>query len=70
MKEILAKALGCISDKHIAEAAAYRKKRRPYWLGAVAAVLAVILLINGSGFPLSLQAQAVSVARYPDYEWH
>lgn len=70
MKEKLAKALGFVSDSHVAEAAAYKKSRRPLWLAGVAAVLAVVLLLNGSGLSLALQAQAVSVADYPDYEWH
>ena len=45
MNEELNKAMEQISDKHIAEAAAFRKKRhRPYWVAAVAAVLVVALL--------------------------
>ena len=45
MHEKLAKALDYISDRHIAEAAGAKGQRR-YWLCAVAAVLAVVLLIS------------------------
>lgn len=41
MDERLNEALDQIRDEHIAEAAAFKKRKRPYWLGAVAAVLAV-----------------------------
>lgn len=37
--------LSKLSDKHIAEAATYRP-RRPYWLGAIAAALAVVILLS------------------------
>ena len=43
MNEELNKAMEQISDKHIAQAADFRRKR-PYWIGAVAAVLAVAIL--------------------------
>ena len=61
MHEKLAKALDYISDRHIAEAAGAKGQRR-YWLCAVAAVLAVVLLINLFNGPMTLQAKAVSVA--------
>lgn len=44
MNEELNKAMEQISDQHITEAANFRKKRRPYWLGAVAAAVAVAIL--------------------------
>ena len=44
MNEELNKAMEQISDKHITEAVALQKKRRPYWIGAVAATLAVAIL--------------------------
>lgn len=44
MNKELSKAMEQISDKHIAEAAAFHRKRKPYWIGAVAAVLAVAIL--------------------------
>lgn len=43
MNEQLNEALEHISDRHIHEAAAYKGRRRPYWIGAVAAVLAIVL---------------------------
>lgn len=47
MNEELNKAMEQISDKHIAEAAAFRKKRhRPYWVAAVAAVLVVAIAVG------------------------
>lgn len=60
-------ALEYISDKHIAEAAA-AKKRRNYWPGAVAAVLAVLIGVN-SFLALSAPVKAVSIADYPKYQW-
>lgn len=61
MHEKLAKALDYISDRHIAEAAGAKGQRR-YWLCAVAAVLAVVLLINLFNGPMTVQAKAVSIA--------
>lgn len=68
MREKLAQALSFISDGHIAEAAGAKKKRLPYWIGAAAAILALVLLLNSSGLPLAMQAKAVSVADYPKYD--
>lgn len=45
MDEYLSEALGEISDKHINEAIQPKKKRKFYWLGAVAASLAAVLLV-------------------------
>ena len=67
--EKLNDALNEISDSHIAEAAAPKKRSRLPWIGAVAAVLALVLLFYGSGFPLAVQAGAVAVADYPKYQW-
>ena len=44
MIEKLQDALGYISAKHIAEAAAAKKRRKSYWLGAVAAVYVAQLI--------------------------
>ena len=68
MIDKLKDALGYISEKHIAEAAAAKKRRKPYWLGAVAAVLAVILAVNII-LPLSVPVKAVSTAQYPPHQW-
>ena len=44
MNEYWSKALGEISDKHLNEAIRPKRKSRIYWIGAAAAVLAVVLL--------------------------
>ena len=52
MNDKLNDALSEVKEEYIAEAAAH--KRRPYWLGAVAAVLAAAVLISiigGTGAP-------------------
>lgn len=46
MNERLSDALNEISDEHLAEAIRPKKKRKIHWLGAVAAMLAVVLLIQ------------------------
>lgn len=60
--EVILQALGEIRDAFIGEAAGAKKKRRPYWLGAVAAVLAVVILMK---MPMFIQAHAVSLASEP-----
>ena len=67
-RQMLETALNEIRDTFIVEAAYARKQRRPYWIGAVAALLALVLLWNGSGLTLALQAKAVSTAQYPKEE--
>ena len=63
MREKLSKALEYISDRHIAEAAQpLRRRHRPYWLGAVAAVLVLVLLFNIGSIPMVIPAKAVSLA--------
>lgn len=61
MNEKLTEALNEISDKHINEAASV-KRRRPYWIGAVAAALAVVILVSVFYNPIT--AEAVSLADY------
>lgn len=51
MNEKLNDALNEISDKHIAEAAKFRRPKRIYWLGAVAAVLVAAILV-GTLYPM------------------
>lgn len=43
MDERLNEALDQIRDGHIAEAAEFKRRKRPYWLGALAAVLAIAI---------------------------
>lgn len=73
MNETLHNALNEISDRHIAAADGYRKHRRyPYWFGAVAAVLAVVILAsilwhpdNGPASPASLPSSPQQLASFP-----
>lgn len=58
----LAQALGEISDIHIAEAAHIQKKRKLPLLGAVAAILALVLIFRSVDIPMAIQASAVSLA--------
>jgi serpin B len=69
MNEKLNDALNGISDKHIQEAARPHK-RRPYWIAAVAAVLAMVILVSvlmPKKSPLDLipLANQVTAAEYP-----
>ncbi|MBP3305931.1 MAG: hypothetical protein J6L24_08175 [Oscillospiraceae bacterium] len=67
--EKLSEAMNEISDRHIAEAANAKKKRRPYWIGGLAAALALVILAAVLINPLAIRAEAVSTAEYPKYEW-
>lgn len=58
-------ALNEISDKHIADAVKRKRKRRRFWLAAIAAVLAVVILLNAGSIPGIIQAKAVSEAAKP-----
>ncbi len=61
MNEKVARALGYVDEKYVT-AAAKRKKKKYYWLGAIAAVLALVLLLNMPSIPLAITAKAVSLA--------
>ena len=63
MNEKLAEALGYVDEKYVS-AAAKRKKRKHYWIVAVAAVLALVLVLNTPRIPLIISAKAVSVASH------
>lgn len=69
MNEKLETALNEISEKHIAEAAFTKKRRRPLVFGAIAAMLALAFLLLIPGTPLGISAKAVSVAKIPTYQW-
>ncbi|MBQ4600518.1 MAG: serpin family protein [Oscillospiraceae bacterium] len=69
-KEIFDEALAQISDKHITEAA-NTKKRRPVWLGAAAAALALVILVTALVSPsagasgLIAEPELPKMAPYP-----
>ena len=77
-KNILHNAMNEIGDRHLAEAATYKKRKYLPWLGAIAAVLAVVLVLNFVKSPMAIRAEALSLAgesramerpdrtRYPD----
>lgn len=65
-RDILEQAMNCIRPEYLAEAA--KKKQLPLrWVSAVAAVLAIVLLLQSVALPL--QVKAVSTADYPKYIW-
>ncbi len=61
MRKKLQEALNEISDEHIAQAAK-PKKRKPVWLGAVAAILVLAILLLAPGRPMAISAQAISLS--------
>lgn len=60
--EQLAEAMGQISDAHISEASLPTRKFSRPWLGAVAAILAVALLVTALARPKTVQAQGLIAA--------
>ncbi len=58
-REILEQALDEISDRHIEEAVKPVKHRTLKWVGAVAAVLAAVLLVSTLKLPIIIHAKAV-----------
>ena len=63
-RDTLEKAMDQISDRHITEAAK-AKKRRPYWLGAVAAAAILAIVLTSLGGPMVIDAKAISLASDP-----
>ena len=61
MNEKLVKALGCIDNTYICEAARKRRKKKVF-LSAVAAILALVLLTNLPTVPFVITARAVATA--------
>ena len=63
MNEKVAKALSYVDEKYVNDAAKRKKKKATkYWLSAIAAVLALVLLFNIPSMPLVISAKAVSIA--------
>lgn len=55
-----------ISDTHIAKAAVSKKWKIRYWLGAVAGILAIVLLLTALGSPITAMASGlVAAPTYP-----
>ncbi len=63
MNDKLVKALGYVDERLVA-AAGSRKKKKRYWLGAVAAVLALIMIFNIPDISLMITATEVSKASH------
>ena len=62
MNEKVAEALSYVDEKYVSDAAKRSKKKTKYWISAVAAVLALVLVLQIPGIPMAISAQAVSVA--------
>lgn len=65
--KVLSDALSQISESHIGEAAKSQSKHRPIWLGAVAAVLVIVILFATIAKPSTVQAEGLLAApTYPE----
>lgn len=62
MNEKLSQAMEHVGDRHIAQAAKSKKRRRKLLWPLVAAVLVVVLVMNLAGIPKPIHAQAISLA--------
>lgn len=62
-RETLEKALGKVNPRFVAEAASPAKKKKLPWIGAIAAVLALVLVGYFLVAPMTVQAEAVSLAQ-------
>ncbi len=62
MNEKVAKALSYVDKKYVTAAAKRKKRKTKYWVSAVAAVLALVLLFNLPSMPMVISAKAVSIA--------
>ena len=63
-KEQLLDMIGEAPERDVYDAGRYKRRlpRMAKWLGGIAAVLAVVLLVQSPGMPLMLSAKAVSIA--------
>lgn len=65
----IAQALGEVRQTYVAQAGAGKRKRRKfYWLGGVAAVLALVLVFLSWGGPQTASAASISEAKYPVFQ--
>ena len=67
-RQLIQDALTEIKDKHILEAATYKKPRVLPWIGTVAAVLALVIGLQFLQVPLAMKAEAVVLADEPRVE--
>ena len=62
MNEKVANALSYVDEKYVISAAKRKKKKTKYWIGAIAAVMALVILFNLPSMPMVISAKAVSTA--------
>jgi len=62
MNEKVAKALSYVDEKYVSAAAKKKKEKVKYFIGAIAAILALVLLFNLPSMPMVISAKAVSIA--------
>ena len=62
MNEKVAKALSYVDEKYVSAAAKKKKKKARYFISAIAAVLALVILFNLPSMPMVISAKAVSIA--------
>lgn len=62
MNEKVAKALSYVDEKYVSAAAKKKKKKARYFISAIAAALALVLLFNLPSTPMAISANAVSIA--------
>lgn len=69
MNDKLTDALSEVKEEYIAQAASYKRRCLPRWIGVAAAAVAMVIFLTTLLNPLTLHAKAVSEAHYPKYEW-
>ena len=62
MNEKIAKALSYVDEKYVSAAAKKKKRKAKYFVGAIAAILALVILFNLPSMPMVISAKAVSIA--------
>ncbi|MBQ9120902.1 MAG: hypothetical protein IJY12_00905 [Clostridia bacterium] len=63
-------ALNEISDAHVNEAATTPKRiKKKFWWGILAAAMSFVLVVGLLLRPMTIHAQAICVAEYPEYQW-
>jgi len=62
VNEKVAKALSYVDEKYVSAAAKKKKKKAKYFISAIAAVLALVILFSLPNMPMVISAEAVSIA--------